>query len=99
MSGRKPVVAVVFGGRSTEHAISCLSAGSVLDAIDRDRYDVVPVGITPDGRWVAVADDAKRLALTDRQLPTVESAGAGAALALLADPSRRGLVVLDPATG
>src|SRR5512139_1754198 len=45
-------VAVVFGGRSSEHAISCISAGSVLAAIDRDRYEVVPVGIARDGRWV-----------------------------------------------
>jgi D-alanine-D-alanine ligase len=43
-------VAVVFGGRSTEHAISCVSAGSVLAALDPARYEVVPVGITPRAR-------------------------------------------------
>jgi D-alanine-D-alanine ligase len=52
MTERKLRVAVVFGGRSTEHAISCLSAGSVLSELDRDRFDVVPVGITVDGAWV-----------------------------------------------
>lgn len=52
MTERKPRVAVVFGGRSSEHSISCLSAGSVLRAIDREKYDVVPVGITTEGRWV-----------------------------------------------
>jgi D-alanine-D-alanine ligase len=52
MTERKLRVAVVFGGRSTEHAISCLSAGSVLSQLDRDRFDVVPVGITVDGAWV-----------------------------------------------
>ncbi|CUR56626.1 D-alanine--D-alanine ligase [metagenome] len=52
MSQPKPRVAVVFGGRSSEHAISCISAGSVLKAIDRTKYDVVPIGITTDGRWV-----------------------------------------------
>ncbi|HEX5561087.1 MAG TPA: hypothetical protein VFX52_05545, partial [Nocardioidaceae bacterium] len=41
---RKPRIAVVFGGRSSEHAISCVTAGSVLRAIDPQRYDVVPVG-------------------------------------------------------
>ncbi|MFM6849438.1 MAG: D-alanine--D-alanine ligase A, partial [Terrabacter sp.] len=46
---RKPRVAVVFGGRSSEHGISCVTAGSVLAAIDRDAYDVVPVGIATDG--------------------------------------------------
>ena len=45
-------VAVVFGGRSSEHAISCVSAGSVLRHLDRERFDVVPVGITRDGGWV-----------------------------------------------
>ena len=46
---RKPRIAVVFGGRSSEHGISCVTAGSVLAAIDRDKYDVVPVGITREG--------------------------------------------------
>src|SRR5882762_2846453 len=52
MTERKLRVAVVFGGRSTEHTITCLSAGSVLSQLDRDRFDVVPVGITVDGAWV-----------------------------------------------
>ena len=51
-AARKVRVAVVFGGRSAEHAVSCASAGLVLGAIDRDRYDVVPIGIARDGRWV-----------------------------------------------
>ncbi len=46
-----PRVLLLFGGRSSEHEISCLSARSVLAVIDRDRYEVVPVGITRDGRW------------------------------------------------
>jgi len=56
----KPRVAVVFGGRSSEHAISCVTAAGVLAAIDRERYDVVPVGITTDGRWVLAQDDPRR---------------------------------------
>jgi D-alanine-D-alanine ligase len=48
----KPRLAVIFGGRSSEHGVSCLTAREVLAAIDTDRYDVHPVGITPDGRWV-----------------------------------------------
>src|SRR6266576_87970 len=51
MSDRRIRVAVIFGGRSTEHAISCVSAGSVLAALDPDRYEVVPIGITPKGAW------------------------------------------------
>ena len=45
-------VLILYGGRSSEHQVSCLSARSVLEVIDRDRYEVVPVGITRDGRWV-----------------------------------------------
>ena len=62
-SARKIRVAVVFGGRSAEHAVSCASAGLVLGAIDRDRYDVVPIGIARDGRWVLTSGDPARLAL------------------------------------
>jgi D-alanine-D-alanine ligase len=68
-------VAVVFGGRSSEHAISCVTAGSVLAALDRDRYDVVPIGITMNGRWVLGPDDPDQLAITDGKLPEVADAG------------------------
>ena len=64
-------VAVVFGGQSPEHPISCASGGTVLAKLDRDRYEVVPIGILPDGRWVRTADDAARLAITGRELPSV----------------------------
>jgi D-alanine-D-alanine ligase len=84
-------VAVVFGGRSTEHAISCVSAGSVLAALDRDRYDVVAVGITPEGRWVLAPDDPAQLAIAGRELPAVKD---GPAVALPGDPTV-GLVALE----
>jgi D-alanine-D-alanine ligase len=70
---RKIRVAVVFGGRSTEHAVSCASAGLVLSAIDRDRYDVLPIGIATDGRWVLTSGDPGRLSLSAGSLPSVES--------------------------
>lgn len=89
----KPRVAVVFGGRSTEHAISCVSAGSILAAVDRDRYDVVAVGIAPDGRWVLASDDPAKLAISGSALPSVDETGSS--VALVADPTARGLVVLD----
>src|SRR6201986_4597940 len=79
---RKPRIAVVFGGRSDEHAISCVMAGSVLRAIDRDRYDVVPVGITHDGRWVLESGDPERLAITAAdKLPEVDAPRAPVAIA------------------
>jgi D-alanine-D-alanine ligase len=92
---RKPRVAIVFGGRSSEHAISCATAGSVLDAIDRDAYDVVPIGIASDGRWVLESSDTSRLQITgpDR-LPSVD--GDRAAIALLRESTTTDLVVHEP---
>jgi len=67
-TGRKPRVAVVFGGRSGEHTISCATAAGVLSAIDRDRYEVLPIGITLSGQWVLVDDDPAALALDASQV-------------------------------
>ena len=53
---RKLRVGVLFGGRSGEHEVSLLSAASVLKAIDRKKFDVVPIGITKEGRWLAAAE-------------------------------------------
>jgi D-alanine-D-alanine ligase len=53
-------VGILFGGRSGEHEVSLLSAASVLSAIDRSKFDVVPIGITKDGHWLA-AGDARNL--------------------------------------
>jgi D-alanine-D-alanine ligase len=92
---RKPRVAVVFGGRSSEHAISCVTAGSVLEAIDRSAYDVVPVGIAPDGRWVLESGDTDRLRIQGRdRLPSVD--GDRAAVALLREHGGTDLVVHEP---
>lgn len=89
-------VAVVFGGRSSEHAISCVSAGSILRNLDPDRFEVVAVGITPEGSWVLTNGDPDALAIAGRQLPGVSSQS-GRELALTADPRRAGqLVSLSP---
>jgi D-alanine-D-alanine ligase len=89
-------VAVVFGGRSNEHAISCVSAGSILRNLDPERFEVVAVGITPEGSWVLTDGDPDSLAIADRQLPGVTSES-GTELALTADPGRAGqLVSLAP---
>ena len=68
---RKVRVAVVFGGRGPEHQVSCMGGGNMLSAIDRSRYEVIPVGITTEGNWVLVADAPERLAVTGGTLPTV----------------------------
>jgi D-alanine-D-alanine ligase len=85
-------VAVVYGGRSSEHAISCVSAGSILRNLDPERFEVVAVGITPEGSWVLTDGKPETLAITDRKLPEV-SADSGTALALPADPQRHGALV------
>ncbi|MFF1715886.1 D-alanine--D-alanine ligase family protein [Streptomyces sp. NPDC058268] len=95
---RKPRVAVVFGGRSSEHGISVVTAGAVLRAIDRTKYDVLPIGITTDGRWALTADDPDRMAITERQVPNVdalaESADGGVVMPL--DPGNREVVYSEP---
>src|SRR3954451_21642494 len=85
--------AVVFGGRSSEHAISCVSAGSVLSHLDRDRFEVVPVGITHERGWVLGTDDPRELVMDGGELPQVD--GSRTALALPGAPPRGGLVVVD----
>ncbi|MEU4129063.1 D-alanine--D-alanine ligase family protein [Streptomyces wuyuanensis] len=95
---RKPRVAVVFGGRSSEHAISVVTAGAVLRAIDRTKYDVLPIGITADGRWALTADEPDRMAIADRRLPSVadlaESTEGGVVLSV--DPANREVVYSEP---
>ncbi|KAA1426319.1 D-alanine--D-alanine ligase family protein [Nocardioides antri] len=96
-TGRRIRLAVVFGGRSSEHAISCVTAGSVLKALDRDRYDVIPIGIAPDGRWVLETDDPDRHAITGPDhLPGVDAGRAP--VTLTRTGSGAGLVVSDPAS-
>ena len=62
---------MLFGGRSSEHAVSCVTAAGVLEAIDRAKYDVVPVGIAKNGQWALVADDPSQWTLTSETLPEV----------------------------
>jgi len=69
---------VLFGGRSAEHEVSCVSAFHVLGAVDRDRYDVVPVGITHEGRWVTAGDAVAALGAGATALPSPDSVPASA---------------------
>jgi D-alanine-D-alanine ligase len=68
-------VLLLFGGRSSEHSISCVSAGNVLRAIDRERFEVVPVGIGTDGVWRRAPDDPDALVIVDGALPVVGAIG------------------------
>jgi D-alanine-D-alanine ligase len=93
----KPRVAVVFGGRSTEHAISCVSAGNVLAALDPDEFEVVPVGITKAGGWV-LANGGAVTAIKGRRLPAVTDQS-GTAVVLPADPTFGRVEVVDVRQG
>jgi D-alanine-D-alanine ligase len=71
----KITVVLLFGGRSSEHSISCATAGGVLEAIDRSRFDVIPVGITPEGAFVLEDDDPAKFRLDVHALPRVADNG------------------------
>jgi len=89
-------VAVVFGGTSSEHGVSCLTAAGVLGALDPERYEVLGVGITPSGRWVLVEHDAlARLQVVDGRLPQLGEDAADAVL--LREEAGTGLATRGPA--
>ncbi|APT84640.1 D-alanine--D-alanine ligase family protein [Corynebacterium aquilae] len=80
-------VAVVYGGRSSEHSVSCVSAGAVMSHLDPARYNVIPVGITQDGTWVVGETDYDKLAINGRTMPVVAG---GQAVTLSIDPAHAG---------
>jgi len=84
---RKICVGVIFGGRSGEHEVSLASARSVMRAMDKEKYEIVPIGITKEGRWIASGDPLRALEAGD--------AGVIQPAALLGDPSRPGLMRLE----
>ncbi len=90
--GKKMRVGVIFGGRSGEHEVSLRSAESVINAMDKSRYQIVPIGITQEGRWL-VSGDAKTM------LPqTVMASNNHQQVAIIGDPTRQGLTRLDAGT-
>ena len=74
-------VAIICGGRSSEHEISCISASGVLSAIDRSKYQPVLIGISKSGKWFLLPDNYS-LALTDRVLPSIPEAGNSVSLSV-----------------
>ncbi|MEP7368170.1 MAG: D-alanine--D-alanine ligase family protein [Dermatophilaceae bacterium] len=91
---RKPSVAIVFGGRSSEHSVSCATAAGVMKAIDRDAYDVIPIGIAKDGRWVLASGDTTALELSPGHVPEVD--GSGARVLVPLGTVDRSLSILEP---
>ena len=84
---------MVFGGRSSEHGISCVSAGNVLAAVDRNRWDVTPIGITREGAWTLAPDQPERYVIRDGVVPEVPIGGAR--VMFPPDPAIGGLVFDD----
>jgi D-alanine-D-alanine ligase len=73
-------LAILYGGRSAEHQVSVVSARSVMEALDPDRFEVVPIAITRDGAWLLPDRSPLELTASDGALPEVEAAGAEVAL-------------------
>ena len=82
-------VGVIFGGRSAEHEVSLVSAASVINALDKRKYEIIPIGITHEGKWLSSADALKLLKSGCHLWRVPEEI-------LLPDPKRRGLVRIDP---
>jgi len=92
---KKLRIGVIFGGRSGEHEVSIRSARSVIEALDPSKYDVVPVAITREGKWLGPARAARLLPVeTRRSFPSKFDEREGD-VAIVGDPSRSGLVKLD----
>jgi len=87
MEIKKIKVGLIFGGRSGEHEVSFCSASSIIKAIDKDKYTVVPIGITKEGRWISPQDS--ELALQSGKIKGKNT------VILLNDPSDRALVRID----
>ena len=95
---KKLRVGVIFGGRSGEHEVSIRSARAIVEAIDRKKFEVVPIGITKEGKWLAPAQSAQLLPASVQPLLPSKTHTATGDVALLGDPSRKGLISLDSET-
>src|SRR5260370_27134839 len=93
---KKLRIGVIFGGRSGEHEVSVRSARSVIEAIDKSKYEVVPRAITKEGNWLAPAAAAELLPERTRRLLSSRTRGGPKEdVAIIGDPSRSGLMRLD----
>src|SRR5580765_3618176 len=92
---KKIRIGVIFGGRSGEHEVSVRSARSVIEAVDKSKYEVVPIAITKEGNWLAPAAAAELLpAETQRKLSVATLGKSRDDVAIVGDPSRQSLMTL-----
>src|SRR6266699_6735116 len=93
---KKLRIGVIFGGRSGEHEVSIRSARAVIEALDTSKYEVVPIAITKTGNWLAPSVSAKLLPKGTQQRLSARVLGQSRAdVAVIGDPSRRGLARLE----
>lgn len=84
----KPIkIAIIYGGRSSEHSVSCISAGAIMSHLDPEKYELYPIGITQQGTWTVGESDPEKLRSTNGAMPTVTLTKG---VSLAADPARRG---------
>ena len=91
---KKLRVGVIFGGRSGEHEVSIRSARAIVESIDRRKFEVVPIAITEEGKWLAPAQSAQLLPASVHELVFADGPARGD-VALIGDPSHKGLISLD----
>jgi len=91
---KKLRVGVIFGGRSGEHEVSIRSARAIVESIDQRKFEVVPIAITKEGKWLAPAPSAQLLPPSVHQRMAANGPATGD-VALIGDPSHRGLISLE----
>jgi D-alanine-D-alanine ligase len=91
MTTKKLRVGIIFGGRSGEHEVSYCSATSIINAIDKNKYTVIPIGITKQGKWISPQETA--IALQSGKIEGKSS------VVLLSDPSSKALIYIDSNQG
>ena len=93
---KKLRLGVVFGGKSGEHEVSARSAASVIEAIDKKKYDIVPIAISREGKWLGPAQAIPLLSQSARSLlPSRTTSSLKHDVAILPDPTQRGLMSFD----
>jgi D-alanine-D-alanine ligase len=93
---KKLRVGVIFGGRSGEHEVSIRSARAIVEALDRKKFEIVPIAINQEGKWLSPSSSAQMLPAETQSLLNAKNVESTADVAILGDPSRKGLVALGP---
>ena len=86
---KKIKVGVLFGGRSSEHEVSLVSATSVINSLDKDKYDIVMIGITKEGRWLS-SENALKMLKESKKIEYISNEKI-----LLPDPNQKGLIEIQ----